>query len=160
MHPSEDQTSTTSGVSRRIEQLNALIQKEVATILSREMEFPSGMFVTVTNVSVADDAESAKVWISVLPALHQEDALRRINDRIADLQTILNKKLVMKFVPKLTFLIDESGEKAAAITKVLDLVAADNGLGLALDAERLEEERQQREAKRGPWPSTPGQDQG
>lgn len=135
-------------MSQRIEQLNSLLQKEVAAIISREIEFPSGMFVTITSVDVADDAESAKVWISVLPDLHKQDALKIINRRIGDLQSILNKKLVMKFVPKLTFLVDESGEKAAAITKVLDLVAADNGLGLALDAERVEEERQQREAKK------------
>lgn len=135
-------------MSQRIEQLNSLLQKEVAAIISREIEFPSGMFVTITSVDVADDAESAKVWISVLPDLHKQDALKIITRRIGDLQSILNKKLVMKFVLKLTFLVDESGEKAAAITKVLDLVAADNGLGLALDAERVEEERQQREAKK------------
>lgn len=135
-------------MSQRIEQLNSLIQKEVATIVSREIEFPAGMFVTITKVDVADDAESAKVWISVLPALHQADGLKKIVSRITDIQSILNKKLVMKFVPKLTFLIDESGEKAAAITKVLDAIADDNGLGLSLDAQRVEEERQQREAKK------------
>ena len=135
-------------MTHRIEQLNSLVQQEVAAIVSREIEFPSGMFVTISNVSVADDAESAKVWISVLPALHQQDALELLNAHIADIQSILNKKLVMKFVPKLTFLIDESGEKAATITKVLDLVAADNGLGLGLDAEKVEAERIEREAKK------------
>lgn len=138
-------------MSQRIEQLNSLVQQEVAGILSREVEFPSGMFVTVTKAEVADDAESAKVWISVLPALHQDDALRLVTSRIADIQRILNKKLVMKFVPKLTFLVDESGERAAAITKVLDSVAADDGLGLALDAEKVEQERQDRVAKK-PYP--------
>lgn len=142
-------------MSHRIEQLNSLVQQEVAVILSREIEWPAGMFVTVTKASVADDAESAKVWISVLPALHQEDALRRINDRIGDIQTILNKKLVMKFVPKLTFAIDESGERAAEINKVLDMVAADNGLGLALDAERVEAERLERETAKPASPTTP-----
>lgn len=135
-------------MSQRIEQLNSLIQKEVASIISREIEFPAGMFVTVSKADVADDAESVKVWISVLPDLHKDDALQKINARISDLQSILNKKLVMKFVPKLTFKLDESGEKAAAITKVLDTIAADNGLGLGLDAERVEEERQQREIKK------------
>jgi ribosome-binding factor A len=139
-------------MSQRIEQLNSLVQQEVAAILNREMEWPAGMFVTVVKASVADDAESAKVWISVLPALHQEDALRRINARISDIQHILNKRLVMKFVPKLVFAIDESGERAATITKVLDIVAADEGLGLGLDAEKVETERQEREAKK-PYPS-------
>lgn len=145
-------------MSQRIEQLNSLLMREVAAIISREIEFPSGTFVTVSKVDVADDAASAKVWISVLPALHQQDALDLLTARIGDLQAVLNKKLVMKFVPKLTFLIDESGERAAVITKVLDTVAADNGLGLGLDAERVETERLEREAKKqasGTTPTTP-----
>jgi len=137
---------STEGSSHRIEQLNSLVLQEVAAIISREIEFPSGMFVTMTKVSVADDAESAKVWVSVLPALHQSDALELLNSRIGDIQSVLNKKLVMKFVPKLSFVIDESNEKAATITKVLDIVAADDGLGLGLDAAKVETERLEREA--------------
>jgi ribosome-binding factor A len=135
-------------MSTRIEQLNSLVHQEVAAAISREIEFPSGMFVTVSRVQVADDAESAKVWFSVLPALHQEDALALLNRRIADIQSVLNKKLVMKFVPKISFHIDETNEKADMITKVLDMVAADDGLGLALDAEKVEAERAEREAKK------------
>ncbi len=135
-------------MNERIERLNSLVHREVAAIISREIEFPSGMFVTVSRVEVADDAESAKVWISVLPALHQQAALDIVTARIKDLQSILNKKLVMKFVPKLSFLIDESVEKAAAVTRALDLVAVDNGLGLGLDAVKVETERLEREAKK------------
>ena len=135
---------------RRVEQLNTLVQQEVAKIILREIEFPADIFVTIAKVQVADDAESAKVWISVLPAAKQELALEKITNRIADIQRLLNRRLVMKFVPKLTFFIDESGERAAAVTKVLDSIAKDRGLGLDLDAQRVEEERQQREAKKAP----------
>lgn len=152
MNTSEDTQVSGVGVSRRVEQLNSLVQQEVANILSREMEWPAGTFVTVVRVEVADDAESAKVWVSVLPATRQDDALQTLNSRIGEIQSILNKRLVMKFVPKLTFHVDESGERAAAITKALDMVSADNGLGLKLDADRVEEERQEREAKK-PYPA-------
>ena len=135
-------------MSQRIEQLNSLVQQEVANILNREMEWPAGTFVTVVRTDVADDAESAKVWLSVLPALHQDDVIKRVTAHIADIQGVLNQRLVMKFVPKLTFLIDESGERAALISKVLDVVSADNGLGLGLDAEKVEAERLERELKK------------
>lgn len=133
---------------RRVEQLNSLVHREVAAIISREIEFPSGMFVTVSRVQVADDAESAEVWLSVLPATHQDEALKMVDHRIADVQSILNKRLVMKFVPKLTFLLDESNERAARVTQVLDAIQTDGGLGLKLDAAKVEEERRQREEKR------------
>ncbi len=137
---------------RRVEQLNSLVHQEIATVISREIEFPSGMFVTVSRVQVADDAASAKVWLSVLPATHQDEALKIVLHRIADVQSILNKRLVMKFVPKLTFVLDESNERATHITQVLDAIQSDGGLGLKLDAEKVEGERRQREEKNQPAP--------
>ena len=53
--------------SHRIPQLNSLIQQEVASLLIKEVEFPDGVFVTVSRAEVAPDAESAKVWLSVFP---------------------------------------------------------------------------------------------
>lgn len=107
-------------ISQRIQQLNSLVQHEVAELLLRHMEWPNGALVTVSKVSVAEDAESAKVWLSVLPATKAEDVLRMVNGRIREIQTLLNKKLVMKFVPKLTFVIDRSEEKAETIESILD----------------------------------------
>ena len=112
-------------MSQRIEQLNALVQQRVAEILEREMEWPQGVLVTVSKVSVADDAESAKVWLSVWPYDQGQAMLLEVEKNIANIQHILNKVLVMKFVPKLRFGIDESEEKAKAITDLLDRVAAD-----------------------------------
>ena len=143
-------------MSERIAKLNSLVQQEVAAILLREVEFPSGMFVTVTRAEVAADAESAKVWISVLPATDEEAALKIVNGRIADIQSILNKKLVMKFVPKLTFRLDEAEERVAYITKVLDSMSSTD-LGLSLDAAKAEEERIERDKEKEAKGLQPGQ---
>lgn len=143
-------------VSHRIEQLNSLIQQEAATILSREIDWPDGCFVTVTKAAVASDAESAKVWISVLPAGQEEAALKIVQGRIADIQSIFNKRLVMKFVPKLTFLIDQSQERASHITQVLDAMTSTD-LGLSLDAATVEQERQERDAAKEAKGMQPGQ---
>lgn len=115
-----------AGVSIRIQQLNSLVQHEVAELLVRHMEWPVGTLVTVTKVSVAEDAESARVWLSVLPAKQEEAVLQMVISRIRDIQSLLNKKLVMKFVPKLTFVIDRSEEKADSIEKVLDQIEHEN----------------------------------
>lgn len=116
----EPQTSSSSSVSRRIEQLNSLVQREVAAVVRREVEFPLDTIVTVTRATVADDAESAKVWISVLPFDQAESVMQELKKRIADIQRVLNKRLVMKFVPKITFYLDKQEEKADRINDVLD----------------------------------------
>lgn len=142
-------------MSERIAKLNSLVQQEVATILSRDVEFPRSFFVTVSRAEVADDAESAKVWISVMPATHEEAALKIIKAKIVDIQDILNKRLVMKFVPKLTFHVDSSTERAAQIMTILDSMTS-NDLGLSLDAKAVEEERIERDKKKEELGIPPG----
>ena len=114
--------------SHRIEQLNSLVQREVAGLIRREIDFPIDTIVTVTRAKVADDAESAKVWISVLPFDQAEEALHLMKKRIGDIQHLLNKRLVMKFVPKLTFVLDSQEERADRLTHVLDTLT-DEDLG-------------------------------
>lgn len=118
-------TPTTEAVSepapsKRVRQLNSLVQREVASIIRRELEFPRGVLVTVTKAKVADDAESAKIWVSVLPANKGEKVFTIIEKNIRDIQHLLNKKLVMKFVPKLIFRLDDANDKADHIIHVLD----------------------------------------
>ena len=112
-------------MSLRIEQLNSLVQREVAQLLQRELDLPHNVFVTVTRVSVADDAESAHVWISVFPTEKAEEVLAMITKRIGHVQQLLNKRLVMKFVPKLIFELDFAEEKVASLNALLDAVEHD-----------------------------------
>jgi ribosome-binding factor A len=116
---------TPAGISRRVEQLNSLVQREVAALLLKEVEYAHGVFVTVSRVEVADDAESAKVWLSVFPTEQSEPTLEAINHKIVPIQQSLNKRLVMKFVPKLTFVLDYAEEKVASLNALLDAVAYD-----------------------------------
>ena len=90
-------------MSQRVDQLNALVQQHVAGILEREMEWPKGVLVTVTRALVADDAESAKIFLSVWPYDQGEAMVREVEHKIADIQQVLNRTLVMKFVPKIRF---------------------------------------------------------
>lgn len=105
---------------RRVDKLNSLVQREVAGLLLRHIEFPLGVMVTVIRADVADDAETARIWLSVLPDERSEEALIIVNRQIGEVQKMLNRKLVMKFVPKLIFKLDHTQARASHITEVLD----------------------------------------
>jgi ribosome-binding factor A len=107
-------------MSKRIEQLNSLVQQEVAGLVARQIEFPLGTMVTVSGASVADDAESAKIWISVLPVEKSQLVMGILQGAIREIQRHLNRKLVMKFVPKITFVLDTAQERAAHVNAALD----------------------------------------
>lgn len=111
---------------RRVDQLNSLIQQQVAEIIRRELEFPIDTLVTISKARVSDDAESAKLWVSVLPSDQGPGVLETLNRRIGDVQHLLNKRLVMKFVPKIMFTLDTQADKADHINQVLDSIASDD----------------------------------
>lgn len=97
----------------RIEKINELIKQELAKILLENVEFEPGVIVTVLDAEVSDSLETANVWISVFPENKSEAVLGNLNAGIGKIQNLLNKKIVRKFVPKITFKIDKSATYAS-----------------------------------------------
>lgn len=102
----------------RLQKVNSLLVHEVGDILLKEMEFPSGILVTVTQAEVTDDLKQANIFISVLPFDKTKRILDILNKNIYHLQQILNKRLRMKPVPKIAFKIDSSIEEAEKVEKL------------------------------------------
>jgi ribosome-binding factor A len=51
---------------KRADRVNALLQRELGTLISEELRDPRIAFATVTAVEVTDDLRSARVHVSVL----------------------------------------------------------------------------------------------
>lgn len=85
----------------------------------REIEFPSGILVTVLAVKSTEDHKEAKVIISVFSFEKSELALEILNKNIYHIQQILNKKLRMRPVPKIFFRIDASEEQVDKVEEAL-----------------------------------------
>jgi len=107
-------------VSRRILKINQLIKTELAKTLLREMGFPSNVLVTITRVEVNSDLSEAKVYISVFPEKNSKEVFKTLNKEIYDLQQLLNKKLVLRRVPKIRFLKEEKTKTAGEIEAILE----------------------------------------
>ena len=107
---------------KRLNQVSELIRQEMAQIFLREMEFPRECLVTITKVETSEDFEHARIWVSVLPATFAHKVISLLDKDIYHLQKLLNRKLVMHFVPKVRFLIDHSLEKSEKINMLLDNV--------------------------------------
>lgn len=85
----------------------------------REIEFPSGILVTVLGVKSTDDYKQARVIISVFPFEKSELVLEILNKNIYHVQQILNKKLRMRPVPKIFFRADATEENAGKVEILL-----------------------------------------
>ncbi len=105
-------------MSQRIQRVNELIKQEISKILLKEVDF-AALLVTITNVDTSPDLKNCKVKISVIPTDKSDLALKIIQRNIYNLQQELNKKITLKFVPKLKFEIDQIENKAQRIEELL-----------------------------------------
>ena len=105
-------------MSQRILRVNQLIKQEIGQLLSREIDF-ANVLVTITQVETSPDLRQAKIKISIMPIEKSESVLKILEKNIYHLQQILNKKLKMRTVPKIRFVIDQAEAKAQRIEEIL-----------------------------------------
>ena len=110
-------------MSERINKLNALLRDVVGEVLLAEFR-PNDdrALITVTRAEVSPTLEHTTVYISVLPDVAAPKALAELKKQIYHLQQAVNKRLVMRPVPKIKFEIDATEANAARIEKILQEV--------------------------------------
>lgn len=101
-----------------------MIHEELGKFLLREVEFPEGSLVTISRVEVDRELATASVWVSVLPSSSKGEVMKILKDEQGRMQFLLNRKMNIKPMPRINFLLDEGLEKAAAIEKIF--IAGDN----------------------------------
>lgn len=115
----------------RPERVGKLIREELANMILREVDLPPSALATVTAVEVDKSLEHAKVDVSVIPSDRRTEdavigALRASSGR---LQHLLLKKINIKPMPQIFFVIDHGYENAAHVEKLLEGDALGGELG-------------------------------
>ncbi len=105
----------------RTDKLDALLLREISSIIQFDLNDPKIGFATVSEVSVSPDLNYAKVYVSFLGKGYQKrdglDALRRSKGYI---KTELSRRLKLRKIPDLTFIVDDSLDKAAHIEELIN----------------------------------------
>lgn len=104
---------------RRIERLQIKIREELGKIIVKEFDFPIGTLVTITRTELSEDLTAVRIYISVMPEKNQQEVLAQMNKEIYFIQQIFNKKMEMRPVPRIRFLLDETVREAAKIEEDL-----------------------------------------
>ena len=105
----------------RQQKVAAQIQKIVAMTLIKEIADPriDGL-ISVTRVDVTPDLREAKVHLSIIANKRPSATiLEGINSAGRHIQSEVAKGLTMRFVPRLSFHLDESLKKEAEILKTI-----------------------------------------
>jgi ribosome-binding factor A len=109
-------------MTRRTERINELLRAEISELLQREMKDPRlGGLITITEVDVSPDLRTAKVHVSVMGTAEQKDStFRALRAASRFLQREIRSRITIRRMPDLTFLPDESMERAARILDLID----------------------------------------
>ena len=108
-------------MSRHSERISKLIQREICTLLEREVNDPRlGKFVSVTEVTLSADLKYARVYVSTLSSeMNREDLLAGFSKASGFLRRELAARLRLKQMPELSFHYDDSIERGARLLKLM-----------------------------------------
>ena len=75
--------------------------------------------ITVTEVRMSPDLKTAKIFVMPLGGKNAEEIIEKLKEFSFVIRKVLSKKIVMKFLPKLYFVKDESFDYAEKIEKLI-----------------------------------------
>ena len=112
-------------MAKRIEQVNQLIKKELSQIILREIEFPDNVLVTLTRVDTSSNLTEAKVFLSAIPDNRIKEIMDILNKNIYAIQQSLNKRLIMRPMPRIIFREEKEVREAGRIEEILEKTKRD-----------------------------------
>jgi ribosome-binding factor A len=106
-------------MSFRISKINELIKQQIAEIISRELNLKPGVFLTIAKVDTSKDLRYTRISISIFPEKETNYAMETLRKETYFIQGKLNKKLFIKNIPKIEFVLDTTESKADEVEKLL-----------------------------------------
>ncbi|MCR5106663.1 MAG: 30S ribosome-binding factor RbfA [Lachnospiraceae bacterium] len=105
--------------------INSEVMRELSNIIRTEIKDPRIAPITsVTEVDVAPDLRTCKVWISVLgDEKARNDTLLGLKNAEGYIRHELANNLNLRYTPKITFLADTSIEYGIKMSKLIDEVS-------------------------------------
>jgi ribosome-binding factor A len=106
--------------NRRIERVSELVKQQLSEVI-QALNLTDCGFVTVTAATVATDLKDARVYVSVIGSPEQKQrALETLEQHHRHLQHELGRRVVLKYTPRLKFILDETEARAQHIEHLLD----------------------------------------
>ena len=106
--------------SLRLQRVRELLKREIGEAIRREFEVSEVGLITVNDVGVAGDLHTALVFISILGSPEQQkrgfSQLARRRNRI---QAIVARGVILKYTPRIKFLMDDSVVRGNKVLSIL-----------------------------------------
>jgi|SRR3974390_792675 ribosome-binding factor A len=107
--------------SLRLQRVRELLKRAIGEVIRREIPPGDAGLITVNDVDVSGDLKSATVYIGILGnAQQQKKGLSELERYRVRIQGLVAKAVILKYMPKLQFKIDDSVEQGNKVLKIID----------------------------------------
>ena len=109
--------------SQRQLRVGELVKQNIGQLLIRnEAKIPliNSKLITVTEVRMTPDLKTARVYVIPLGGIDTKETVRILTEYSHLVRRALSKRLDIKFLPKLTFVEDNSFEYAEKIERIIN----------------------------------------
>ena len=115
-------TSLGKPITQRQLRVGEMIKQALGMLFIREeAKLPnlSTKEITVTEVRMSPDLKTAKIYVMPLGGKNAEEVIEKLKEFSFIIRKVLSKKIVMKFLPKLYFVKDDSFDYAEKIENLI-----------------------------------------
>ncbi len=110
-------------MSNRTVRVNELVQREISDILRKRYQ-TEAVAVTVSEVRVSPDLRDARVFVAVVGDEETAEAkLKWLRSIARDIRDEVGRRIVLKYLPKFEFVLEQSAIRGARILRVMDEIA-------------------------------------
>ena len=109
-------------ISQRQLRVGEMIKQALGMLFIRdEAKLPnfSTKEITVTEVRMSPDLKSAKIFVMPLGGKNADEIIEKLKEFSFLIRKVLSKKIIMKFLPKLYFVKDNSFDYAEKIENLI-----------------------------------------
>lgn len=101
------------------QRLGSLIVKEISQMIQMEMDDPKVGFVTILDCEVTNDYSYAKVFVTFLGSGNNAERLEALTKHVKYFRMELGKRIMIRKIPEIIFVIDSTYEKGKRIDDIL-----------------------------------------
>jgi ribosome-binding factor A len=112
--------------TRRQERVAEMMREELSLLIGAELSDPrlAEAMVSVTAVELSQDLRNARVYVEhTLPSAGSREVLEALRHAEGFLRQAIVENLDLRFVPMLSFHIDNTSERGRRIDTLLDTIA-------------------------------------
>ena len=113
-------------MGKRSTRVNELIKREVSALLHTHFRDDT-VAITITAVDTSPDLRNGRVYYSVLGNEYQREEAARFFRRFGgEIRRRIGEVVILKYLPQLRFVFDESLERGSGIVDLLDQLDHDS----------------------------------